>query len=597
MKIIKKLLFILTPQERKKGFALLLMILIMALLEMIGLVSILPFIAMLSNPEMVETNSFLNKLFITSKIIGIENNQQFLFLLGSIVFILLVISLSFKALTTYFQIYFIQMNNFSIQRRMIESYLKQPYSWFLDRHSADLGKNILSEVGIVVSNGIKPFVDLIVRCAVAITIFVLLILVDPKLAITVSLTLGLAYGLIYKFSRSILIRIGKERLKANQWRFTAVSEAFGAVKEIKVGGLEKTYIERFSNPAKALAKYQASFSVINQLPRFALEAIAFGGMLLLILYLMSQSKNFINMVPILALYVFAGYRLLPSLQGIYNDISQLRFVDAGLDSVYDDLKNLNSFKSIEKKKIVLVKKSIVLKNINYQYPNVSNKVLNGINLQIKAGSTIGIVGHTGSGKTTLIDIILGLLEPQQGNLEVDDIIINKNLIRDWQSSIGYVPQDIFMADDTVSSNIAFGHNPNYIEKTFVEHAAKIANIHEFITEELPLKYNTKVGERGIRLSGGQKQRLGIARALYNNPQVLILDEATSALDNITEQTVIDNIQNQRKDRTIIMITHRLTTVKDCDQIFIIEKGKIKDKGTFEHLVKSNENFSSLFNKK
>lgn len=597
MKIIKKLLFILTPQERKKGFALLLMILIMALLEMIGLVSILPFIAMLSNPEMVETNSFLNKLFITSKIIGIENNQQFLFLLGSIVFILLVISLSFKALTTYFQIYFIQMNNFSIQRRMIESYLKQPYSWFLDRHSADLGKNILSEVGIVVSNGIKPFVDLIVRCAVAITIFVLLILVDPKLAITVSLTLGLAYGLIYKFSRSILIRIGKERLKANQWRFTAVSEAFGAVKEIKVGGLEKTYIERFSNPAKALAKYQASFSVINQLPRFALEAIAFGGMLLLILYLMSQSKNFINMVPILALYVFAGYRLLPSLQGIYNDISQLRFVDAGLDSVYDDLKNLNSFKSIEKKKIVLVKKSIVLKNINYQYPNVSNKVLNGINLQIKAGSTIGIVGHTGSGKTTLIDIILGLLEPQQGNLEVDDIMINKNLIRDWQSSIGYVPQDIFMADDTVSSNIAFGHNPNYIEKTFVEHAAKIANIHEFITEELPLKYNTKVGERGIRLSGGQKQRLGIARALYNNPQVLILDEATSALDNITEQTVIDNIQNQRKDRTIIMITHRLTTVKDCDQIFIIEKGKIKDKGTFEHLVKSNENFSSLFNKK
>ena len=597
MKIIKKLLFILTPQERKKGFALLLMILIMALLEMIGLVSILPFIAMLSNPEMVETNSFLNKLFITSKIIGIENNQQFLFLLGSIVFILLVISLSFKALTTYFQIYFIQMNNFSIQRRMIESYLKQPYSWFLDRHSADLGKNILSEVGIVVSNGIKPFVDLIVRCAVAITIFVLLILVDPKLAITVSLTLGLAYGLIYKFSRSILIRIGKERLKANQWRFTAVSEAFGAVKEIKVGGLEKTYIERFSNPAKALAKYQASFSVINQLPRFALEAIAFGGMLLLILYLMSQSKNFINMVPILALYVFAGYRLLPSLQGIYNDISQLRFVDAGLDSVYDDLKNLNSFKSIEKKKIVLVKKSIVLKNINYQYPNVSNKVLNGINLQIKAGSTIGIVGHTGSGKTTLIDIILGLLEPQQGNLEVDDIMINKNLIRDWQSSIGYVPQDIFMADDTVSSNIAFGHNPNYIEKTFVEHAAKIANIHEFITEELPLKYNTKVGERGIRLSGGQKQRLGIARALYNNPQDLILDEATSALDNITEQTVIDNIQNQRKDRTIIMITHRLTTVKDCDQIFIIEKGKIKDKGTFEHLVKSNENFSSLFNKK
>ncbi len=290
----KKLLQLLTAKERNQATILLIMILTMALLEMLGLVSILPFMAMLSNPEIIETNKFIKKIYDFSTIFRVQNSQQFLFFLGIGVFILLVISISFKALTTYVQLHFISTSQYSIGKRVVEGYLNQPYSWFLDRNSADLGKTILSEVSTVVNYGLVPMMELIARSVITFTILTLLIIVDPKLAIIVGSTLGCAYGLVYRFTRNYLKHMGAERLKTNKWLFTAVSEAFGAVKEIKVGGLEQAYAERFSNPAKNFAKYQASFGVVNNMPRYALEAIAFGGMLLIILYLMTQNENFVN---------------------------------------------------------------------------------------------------------------------------------------------------------------------------------------------------------------------------------------------------------------------------------------------------------------
>ena len=234
---------------------------------------------------------------------------------------------------------------------------------------------------------------------------------------------------------------------------------------------------------------------------------------------------------------------------------------------------------------------IILNNINYSYPKSSNNALKNIELKIPAKSTVGFVGATGSGKTTVIDIILGLLEAQEGNLQVDNKVIDDQNRKAWQRSIGYVPQEIYLADDTIAANIAFGKkNSKYIKQADVERAAKIANLHDFIIQELPNKYETKVGERGIRLSGGQRQRIGIARALYNKPQVLILDEATSALDNLTEQAVMDAVHNLGKDITIIMIAHRLSTVKECDIIFLLEKGELKAQGTFEKLIEINDKF-------
>ena len=597
MQTFKKLLLLLTPQEQKRAYLLLFMIMIMALIEMIGVASILPFMAVMTNPSLIDTNYMLNTLFKASNEIGVENNQQFLFVLGVLVFVLLVSSLFFKALTTYVQLRFIEMRQHSIGKRLVEGYLHQPYSWFLNRNSGELGATILSEVQIIVGGGIRPLLEIIAKGMISTALIILLILVDTKLAIIVGLTLGIAYLLVFYSIRVYLIRIGKERVKSNQMRFTAISEAFGASKEVKIGGLEQTYIERFSSSAETYARSGALATVLSQLPRYILEAITFGGILIMLLFLIHQSGSLNNALPIISLYVFAGYRLMPALQAIYSSFASLTVTVPSLDNIIDDIKNNEKLikSKLQVQGSLSMNKSIVLKNIYYSYPNASRVALQDININILAKTTVGIVGATGSGKTTMVDIILGLLEAQKGTLEVDGKIVTKKNSRSWQRIIGYVPQHIYLSDDTVSANIAFGISPKNINQADVEKASKIANLHNFVINELPEKYQTTTGERGVRLSGGQRQRIGIARALYHNPEVLILDEATSALDTDTETVVMDAINNLNKDITIILITHRLSTVKNCDQILLLEKGRIKKKGTFEELIKLDKNFQKNTN--
>jgi ABC-type bacteriocin/lantibiotic exporter with double-glycine peptidase domain len=593
MQTIKKLFYLLTKNEQKKLMRLFFVVLFMGLVELLGLTSILPFVAMLSDPSIVENNSILNSAYQASSIFGIENKKQFLFFSGVLTFILLVFSLFVKSLTTYLQINFTASTKYNIEKRIITGYLNQSYSWFLDRHSADLGKNILSEVNTVVQGGIRPMIDLIAGSMVAILVVILLIVVDPKLALIVGLILGSTYLIIYLLIRGYLNFIGEERLKANRWRFTMVTEAFGAIKEIKIGGMEQAYINRYAAPAKKLTKYEAIFSVLTQLPRFAIEAVSFGGLILIVLYLMAKSNNFLNIVPIIALYALAGYRLIPLLQRIFISINALRYVSPPLNSLNEEFQQLKTLSLSENKEILQFKKEIKLNQVNFAYSNVQKQTLRNINIKIPMGSYTGIVGATGSGKTTLIDIILGLLEPQDGKLEVDDKIIDENNRRAWQRSIGYVPQQIFLTDDTIAANIALGLNLKDIDQNKVEKAAKISSLHEFIINDLPLKYQSIVGERGVKLSGGQRQRIGIARALYHDPQVLIMDEATNALDNITEQTVMDTVFKLKRERTIILITHRLSSVKNCDNIILVEKGEIKQQGTFEKLSQANNYFKMI----
>ena len=551
---------------------------------MTGVASILPFMAVLTNPEIIETNFILNYIFEFSRSFGVQNNQEFIFALGVLVFLLLLISLLFKALTYYVQARFVYMREYTIGKRLVEGYLNQPYSWFLSRHSADLGKTILSEVQQLVNDGLRPLLELISKSMITIAIITLLIIVDIKLTLIVGFLLLGAYLIIfYSVSRFLNIS-GNKRLINNQLRFTTINEAFGAAKEVKLGGLEKSFINRFSNSAQIYAQTHASRMVISALPRYILEAIAFGGILLMILYIMSKTGSFNSTLPIVSLYVFAGYRLMPAIQQIYEAFTQLTFIRPSLDKLCEDLQNLKSFNENKDQEILPFKKSINLRNIHFSYPNTPRITLSELNLSISAKSTVGIVGVTGSGKTTMIDIILGLLEPQKGTLEIDGKVVTKKNIRSWQSSIGYVPQQIFLSDDTIASNIAFGLETEDINQEAVEKASKIANLHEFVINELPKKYQTKIGERGVRLSGGQRQRIGIARALYHNPQLLILDEATSALDNQTEKAVMDAINNLGKNITIILIAHRLNTIKMCDKNYILENGKIKKEAKFEEIV-------------
>jgi ABC-type bacteriocin/lantibiotic exporter with double-glycine peptidase domain len=483
------------------------------------------------------------------------------------------------------------MCEYSIGKRLLQNYLYQPYSWFLNQHSSDLAKNILSAVSQVINQALLPIFNLISQCLVASIIIAFLCLIDFKLALIVSFALGVTYAITYLLFRNILNRNGLERVRNDQDRYIALSNAFGSIKETKLRNLEHFYIKNFSVPAQNLAKTQASAQLISQLPRQLFETMAFGGMLLIILYLIRKYNNFTATIPILSLYAFAGYRLMPALQQIYSAFSSLRFANAAVNSVYKK-QLVNNDINIVKEKLHF-KNEICLKNIIYHYPKSSKTNLNNISIKIPAKSTVGIVGITGSGKTTLVDIILGLLEPQNGTVAVDKTIINKNNLASWQNNIGYVPQQIFLTDQSVSSNIAFGVNPELIDHEVVKNVSKVANLHDFVINELPEKYDTIIGERGVRLSGGQRQRMGIARALYHNPSVLILDEATNALDNLTEKSVMDAMCNLSNKITIILVAHRLSTVKKCNNIFLMNQGKIIASGNYDELSKYSKEFGKF----
>jgi len=592
MGVFNKIISLLTVAERKRMGILLGMILLMAILDAIGVASILPFMAVLTDPDVVETNIILATIYQTLEFSDID---EFLLFLGVVVLLLLVCSLSFKALTNYLQLHFSFMREYSLGRRLVKGYLDQPYVWFLGRHSADLGKNILSEVGLYVGNGLMPLITLIAQSAIVIAMLVLLIIVDPMLAILVGGLLGTVYGLMFKLSNKFLLDTGKKRLEENKQRFITVNETFSAIKDVKVNSLENVYLHRFEIPAEKFASHSASAQVVAQLPRYALEAIAFGSVLIVILYLMVTNQDFSKVLPIITLYAFAGYRLMPAVNMIYSSFAKLNFATPALDALHADINSLEKRMVCDNqsKDKMMLNSALNLNNIYYKYPESENPALNGVSFTVSSCSTTGLVGATGSGKTTVMDLMLGILKQQKGSFLVDGKVINNEYYCKWQRSIGYIPQNIYLSDDSVAANIAFGVEPSNIDQEAIEQAARIASLHEFVVDELAHGYETIVGERGVRLSGGQRQRIGIARALYCNPTVLFMDEATSALDNITEKVVMEAINSLHHKITIIIIAHRLNTVRHCDNIVLFNKGKVEAQGTYDELINKNEQFRRM----
>tara|TARA_B100001057_G_scaffold362511_1_gene365078 strand:+ start:190 stop:1983 length:1794 start_codon:yes stop_codon:yes gene_type:complete len=593
LKIVKKILSILSSREKNRFILIVIFGIISSIFEVTGLISILPFIAVLTNPEIVQENYILNNIFIYSNIIGINTEKDFLILVGIFTFIIFTFSLILRAFLAYFSARFSAMCQFNVSKRVVSGYLNKPYSWFLDRNTSELGKNILSEVSIVISAGLMSLLNLIIYVILSIFILSLLIIIDPLVTIIISLVIGLFYLFFYKFFFSSLKNQSEKRFLSNKWRFKTISETFAALKEIKLLGIETILIERFSEPAKKMAKSQASLMAINKLPRFAIEALTFGGILIISILLVLTNKNFVSAMPIIALYAFAGYRLMPSFQTIYLSISLLRTVGPPLNALNKDISNLIEYKKKRKDYSTLdFKKQINLKDVSYQYSNDSKKVLDKINISIPIGTSVGLTGPTGSGKTTLVDIILGLIRTNHGDVIIDNEKILDNNIRAWQNCIGYVPQQIYLADDTIEANIAFGKDENEINHKRIIEVAKLADIHEFINSELPLKYQTNVGERGTRLSGGQRQRVGIARALYQNPKVIVFDEATSALDFETEKKIINSILNIRNKKTVIFITHKIEAIKEFDRIIVLDKGKIIESAKYPDLIRQSAYFKS-----
>jgi ABC-type multidrug transport system fused ATPase/permease subunit len=591
--MVQKLYEILSEKERKQFLLLVLLIVIMVFFDLAGVASIMPFVAIVANPQIIETNSAVNYIY---KLFDIKDPESFRVILGVFVFVCLCVSLVIKAATTYAQQRFILMSEYGIGKRLIQGFLHQPFSWFLNRNSADLGSRVLGDVANVINSGLIPIMTMVSQGAVTLAFLSLLLYVEPNLALTIGLFLMVSYVMIYFLMSDRLSNMGAERHEANIQRWSILSEAFGGAKEIKAAGLENAFLRRFDIPAQIFARNQSIAQSIGQLPRFAMEGVVYGGMLLVVIFLTTQKGGFANAAPIISLYAFVGYRTMPAIQQIYGAFTQLRFAGPVIDALYKDFKCLIPSKVCDEPGEFKFEKIISLKNISYSYPNSEKPALTDVSLDIHANTRVGFVGSTGSGKTTIVDLILGLLKPKGGILEVDGVAIRDDNCRAWQRMIGYVPQHIFLADDTIEANIAFGVDPDDIVFESVQRAARIANLHEFVTTQLPDGYRTKIGERGIRLSGGQRQRIGIARALYHNPRVLIFDEATSALDNITEQAVIQSLNNLGNSITTLLIAHRLSTVQNCDVIFQLDSGRLLGYGTYDILKNNSSLFKKMANK-
>jgi ATP-binding cassette, subfamily B, bacterial PglK len=590
---LRKILEILTPVERRRLWLVFVGMLASAILETTGVVSVLPFLTVVANPNAVKDNYFLHYFFA---VMGFTSVNWFLVFLGLLALVALILSNAMRALVTWGMLRFSWMRNHSLSLRLLESYLHRPYIFFLNENTATFGRNILMETAQAIHGVLIPALDAISRTIVLLFLIALLLIVNPVLALVVAIAIGTIYGTIYMLLRRKLAQIGKERLAANTRRFKVTSEAFGGIKTVKLMGCENTFVRRYAADSYRFSNHMATAAVLSSIPRYALETVAFGGIILIVLYLIVTGGELAQVLPLAGLFTFAGYRMMPAIQQIFQGVTQLRFNKAVLDTLHQALqagvttagrRNLSAVQPLP------FKEKLELQQINFIYPRTEEPVIRDLSLTIKAGSSIAFAGKTGSGKTTISDIILGLLPPTTGKILVDGVEINSENLRRWQGNLGYVPQDIYMQDDTVASNIAFGIAEVKVDMEAVERAAKIANIHDFIVGELPAGYNTMIGERGIRLSGGERQRVGLARALYHDPAVLVLDEATSALDGATEKAVFTAIENIARVKTLIIIAHRLTTIYKCDMVCLIEAGRIIAAGTYDELMQSNNKFQEM----
>lgn len=592
MESVRKILALLTPRERRRGALVMAMMVGLAFLETAGVASIMPFLAVLANPDSVETNTVLSTLYETFQF---ESVDDFLFWLGVGAFVLVLVGAAFRTLTMYALFRYTEMRRHSISCRLLETYLRQPYEFFLNRHSGDLAKSILSEVDQLVINVFKPALISIAYGIVALAIIALLIYMDPWLALIVGASIGGIYGVIFLSIRGLLSRIGDERVLANRERYETAGEALAGIKNIKVLGREHAYLSRFRRPSNRFASHQATKGVLSAVPKYAIEAVAFGGILALALYLMAATSGLGEALPLLGLYAFAGYRLLPSAQRIYSGVTSIRFGLPSVDEVYKDLNERERLAEDHKEETerLTPQEKIRLDSVSFTYPGAEEPALSNLEMEIPVGTSVGLVGTTGAGKTTVIDVILGLLPVSEGRLMVDETTIGADNVRKWQRAIGYVPQEIFLSDTTVAENIAFGVPSEKIDLKAVERVAKMAQVHDFIVDELPTGYQTEVGEQGVRISGGQRQRIGIARALYHDPPALVFDEATSSLDAATESNLMEAINALQGDKTIIMIAHRLSTVAECDCIFLLKDGRIHARGSYHELLESELDFRRL----
>ncbi len=593
--VYHKLIKILDKRDKQVSSYLLLLILVVSIIEVLGVASIMPFMSIVTNPEIIQSNKILHYIY---NLFEFDSSESFLFYFGVGVLIFLVGSSFLRALVVWAVIRYSSYRNYSISSKIVHAYLQQPYSWFLSLNTSNLAANVLQEVSRVINGCLYPLMRIISNVIVALLIIIILIAADPILAISALVILGVFYVSIFKYAGSLLRQKGTVLSHAQQQRLKALTEAFSGIKDVKIGGHENYFLNKFRQPAELHAESAVSVKIWGEIPSFAIQGLIFGGMILTILYMMETKDEFSRAIPILSLYALGIYKLMPALQEIYKQMVDLKYHASALDIVSNDMRLFTEDTSSSTISIDInplpFHHSILLSDIKFHYADKRDKPTLSIKkLEIKANQTVGFVGGSGAGKTTAADIILGLLIPQNGNIYVDGQKIDNRNLTNWQRSVGYVPQQIYLSDSSIAENIAIGIDTLDINMDKVRKAATTAGIHNFILSDLEQGYQTYVGEMGVRLSGGQRQRIGIARALYNDPDILILDEATSALDNVTEKIIMDAVEEIGHKKTIIIIAHRLSTIRKANNIVLFDHGEILTMGSYEELLDRSNIFREI----
>ena len=591
---LRELYDLLSPRQRATLLRLQGLVVLMAFAEVAGVVSIGPFMALVGDPGRLDADGVIGQLYRVS---GLEP-RAFLSVLGVVVIAVLTLA----ALVSMFTIWRLSLYGARVgaelSSRLYRHYMSQPWLFHAGGSSSQLTNMVTQECQRTTNNIIVPFMRMNAKLVMALFMAMALFIYNPTVAVYGVLLFTFVYFILYRAVRHGLSRNGERVSHAQRMRFKLLGEGFGGIKDTLLLGRQRLFTDRFDQASERFAQGIGITQAMSQLPRYAMELVAFAAVIFLVLYMLAAHDGDLGAIlPALSVYALAGLKMLPAFQQAYTSMATIRGHLAAFEAIRPDLEASRDqdeagVRDPESEGHLVPADRIELAEVVFRYPGKSESALRELSLVIPANRTIGLVGASGSGKSTAIDILLGLIEPEQGEVRVDGQRLTADNLRQWQNSVGFVPQSIFLSDGSIRENIAFGLPEPLIDEAKVRRAASMAHLDDLLGD-LSDGLATRVGERGVQLSGGQRQRIGIARALYHDADVLVLDEATSALDGITEKLIMDAIYDFSGKKTIVMIAHRLATVKACDKVYLMEEGKVADTGTYDELVARNPVFRKM----
>lgn len=587
---IPLILSVLTPPERRRSFVLLGLCIPLGASEVAGVLGAIPFILVAANPDNAEAHRLITRI---SAPLGDISGSALLVVLGLGALFIVLASVAIRTMHLYLMTRLARDIGVSLQTRVLAVHLKRPQVQARRRHGADLQATVLSEVEEVVEAVVLNALRVAAYLSTAVCILLLLVVTDPVAGLVMLVVIGAGYLAVFGQTRRILWQLGQARVGMTRDRHRILQEAMGGLRELQLAHREDAALERFTAAAGRLGALRARTALIKDVPRGALEVLIFGSLILLTLWLLLvRADGGAAILPVVAVYALAAARLFPLLQRLYKAFAEIQVTAPALRAVSGELDTVVATWAGAQATPLPLQREIRLESVYFRYPDAGRAALSAVDLRIAARSTVGLVGETGAGKSTVADLLLGLVSPDIGRVWVDDVAITPENRRCWQRSVGYVPQDIFLTDASIAENIAFGHALAEIDTAALDRAVSLAGLSGLI-RSLPAGLATQVGERGVRLSGGERQRIAIARGLYRDPALIVFDEATSALDTVTEMAVMRAVRAMGRDKTIVIVAHRLSTVRNCDEIYLFDEGQVTDSGSYEALLRRNDRFRAL----